>query len=121
MCLFILFTGIVAVVVDVVPALGGRCRTGELSGDALLTILMIAEPLVLVPDQRIIRIGRMSTLNASVAHAGTQGQSDHWRKRFVAEGQRQIARLCRARRVWWRSSADLRRQDSIQTGLADWR
>lgn len=53
-CLSILFTGIVAVVVDVVPALGGRCRTGELSGDALLTILMIAEPLVLVPDQRII-------------------------------------------------------------------
>lgn len=60
-----------AVVVDIVPALGDRCRAGKFAGDALLTIVMVAEPLlVLTGHQRVLRIGRMSTLDTGVAHAG---------------------------------------------------
>lgn len=66
---FCVLTGM-AVVVDIVPALGDRCRAGKFTGDALLTIVMVAEPLlVLTGHQRVLRIGRMSTLDTGVAHA----------------------------------------------------
>jgi hypothetical protein len=41
----------VAIVVDIVPSLDDRCRAGELARDALLTILVVAEPLVLASNQ----------------------------------------------------------------------
>ena len=108
------------IVGNIVPALGDRCRTaGEIVHSALMTTRMSVT--LLLSNQRVFWIRRVSALNTGVTHARAERYRSYGRKWLVPNNCRQTAGRCRlrTRRVRW-SSADLRREDSIQASFTSW-